>query len=633
MNPHPPALNRRLAPVRHGFSTRFPFLAAAGWLLLGGISPAQLTRNYQVLALQGGATPSVSPSATYGILGGEPRIGPGGHVVFGGFVNNASGNYAIWTGLPGSMVKLAVHNDPTPGRPAETLDIFNTSSSAPNWICEDGTAAFMTKTLPSGDNGVWMGKPGNLQEVAIANNPVPGIPGATFINFPGFLFQANGKGHLALRGFFEGTGITTANDSAVWIGKTGDLAMVAREGSPAANLGPAVVFNDLTFNSFSLNSHGELCLITGVSTHPLTNNTSLFLGNRSGLVKILQKGEAISGLPGLAWNAFGKPHQNDDGTFLIESTPTPGGKRSFFTRTKTGTITRIAEEAAAAPGSAGLIWSGFTWTTPSLAGNDFTVFGAGLNPGANFDKDGIWVASRGTTRLVVREGDPAPGLAGQTFASFTSNDGRPAANKSGTVVFHATTDAGANGIWRWRNGDLRLLLAAGDYLQVGPGDSRRVGSLSIKLGSGGQSGEPSGLNDRGQIVLKVSFNTGALGTAIILINDILDLDGDGLDALLEEAFGGDPENGGDGAGQSAQVRKSGSGIKLVFRRRTDGSFQYHPQTTADPGNLDSWEDSVETPVLSADQSGLPPGIERVEVPLPPGQDRLFSRVRVTRVSP
>jgi hypothetical protein len=477
-------------------------------------------------------------------------------------------------------------------------------------------------------NGVWMGKPGNLQEVAIVNNPVPGIPDATFINFPGFLFQANGEGHLALRGFFEGTGITAANDSAVWIGKVGDLALVAREGGPAANLGSSVTFNDLTFNSFSLNSHGQLCLIAGVSTHPLSNNTSLFLGNRNGLTKILQKGEAITGSPGLAWNTFGKPHQNDDGAIVIESTPTPGGKPSFFTRANNGTITRIAEETAAAPGAAGLAWAGFFYSDPSLAGNNFAVFGAGLNPGATFDRDGIWVASGGATRLVAREGDSAIGLAGQTFAAFGSDNTGPAINKHGTVVFHAVTNTGVNGIWRWRGGDLHLLLTRGDFIEVGPGDTREVTSFSVKLGSGGQSGVPSGLNDRGQLVVKVSFKFGS--TAIILINDILDQDGDGIDSLLEEAFGGNPDDPADGAGQRIRLQTSGSDMKVVFPRRTDGSFEYVVETSEGMGG---WSEHTATPVLSSDQSGLLPETERVEVPIPSGADRLFTRVRVVRVSP
>jgi hypothetical protein len=598
--------------------------------LLAGASPAQTTRSYPVVALQGEAAPSISPTATYGIVGIQPRIGPNGHIVFGSSVTNGTGNYAILTGLPGAIAKLAVSNDPTPGRPGETLDIFNTSSSAPNWICEDGNAAFMTKTQPSGDNGIWMGKPGNLQAVAIANHAAPGIPDATFADASSFLFQTNGAGHLALRGFLQGPGITSSNDSAVWVGKVGDLSLVAREGSPAANLGPGVIFNDFTFSTFSLNSHGQLCLVAGVSTHPLTANTSLFLGNRNGLTKILQKGEAIAGFPGLSWDALLKPHHNDDGAFLIDSTPIPGGKRSLFTRANNGTVTRIAEETAIAPGAGSQTWANFFSSDPSLAGNNQAVFGAGLNPGANSDRDGIWIVSNGSPRLVAKKGDAAPGLVGQTFVSFTSDNQAPAVNKHGMVVFQGATNTGVNGIWRWHNGDLRLLLAVGDFLQIGPGDTRRVLSFSVKLGSGGQSGVPSGFNDRGQLVLRATFNTGALGTAIILINDILDPDGDGIDSLLEEAFGGNPEDPTDGNRQNVRLRKTGNDMKVVFPRRTDASFQYVVQTS---GGFDPWSDLDVVPQLSPDQSGLLPGTERVEVPIPSGEVRLFSRLRVTRLAP
>ena len=610
---------------------RTNLLLIAASFLMAGACLGQVTRRYPVVALQGAAAPGLSPSATYGGFNGEPRIGPNGHVIFsGGLGNNDSRGPVIWSGLPGSIAKLAASNDPAPGRPGETMDIFGTSTSTPYWICEDGTAAFLTKTS-SGDNGAWMGKPGDLQEVAIVDNPVPGIPGATFAATQGFLFQANGEGHLALRAFIQGPGITSANDGALWIGKVGDMALVAREGSPAANLGPTVTFNDLTFNSFSLNRHGQLCFISGVSTHPLTKDTSLFLGDRNGLIKILQKGEGITGYPGLAWNTFDKPHQNDDGSFLIESTPTPGGKRSFFTWTKTGLVTRIAEETAVAPGAGTQTWAGLTFSDPVLAGNNFSAFGAGLNPTPSFDKDGVWVASGGTTRLVAKKGDAAPGLAGQTFASFANNNAAPAANKRGTVVFQAVTNTGTDGIWLWHQGDLRLLLADGDFLQIGPGDTRRVSAFSLKLGSGGQSGVPSGFNDRGQLVLRVLFNTGALGTAIILINDILDQDGDGIDSVLEEAFGGNPMDPTDGNGQRIRLEKDGNNMKVLFPRRTDGSFQYVVETSESPGA--GWSDLTATPQLASDQSGLLPGTERVEVTIPSGEDRLFTRVRVARVAP
>ncbi|MFM7182527.1 MAG: choice-of-anchor tandem repeat NxxGxxAF-containing protein [Verrucomicrobiales bacterium] len=609
---------------------RTKLLTIAATFLMVGASPGQVTRAYPVVALQGAATPSISPTATYGGLGGEPRIGQGGHVVFGGFVgNNGSNDYAIWTGQPGAIAKLAVRNDPAPGRIGGLLDVFYKNTSAPYWVCPDGTVAFESRVSTVNDDGIWMGTPGNLQEVAIVNNPVPGIAGATFKGFPGIVFQANGQGHLALRAYMQGTGITTNNDSGVWIGKVGDMALIAREGTQAANLGPTVVFNDLNNISFSLNAHGQLCLIAGVSTRSLTQNTSLFLGDRNGLTRILEQGNPIVGFSPLSWNTFGKPRLNNHGTVLLETTPTTGGQRSFFTRKSNGTVTRLAEETAEPPGSAGQSWAGFFFSNPALGGNDFAVLGTGLNPGwTNSAKDGIWIASGNVTRLVSRKGDVAQGLAGQTFNDYAPGLQGPAVNSSGTVVFQATTNTGVNGIWFWRNEDLRLLLAPGDFIKISPGDTREVTSFSVKLGSGGQSGVPSGLNDRGQLVVKVGFKFGT--TAIILINNILDQDGDGLDSLLEEAFGGSPNNPSDAVSQQSRLQRTGTTLKLLFPRRTDGSFQYVVETSE---VLGGWSDLTATPVLSADQSGLLPGTERVEVPIPSGEDRLFTRVRAMKVSP
>ena len=135
-------------------------------------------------------------------------------------------------------------------------------------------------------------------------------------------------------------------------------------------------------------------------------------------------------------------------------------------------------------------------------------------------------------------------------------------------MFRATTMGGEDGLWSWQaGGSPELLLARGDFLDLGRGDVRRVADFAVKLGSGGQSGEPSALNDCGQLVFKAVFNSGALGTAVMMIEDINDCDGGGLRSVLEEAFGGDLSDPADDQRVLPVVERTPGGAVLQFFQR------------------------------------------------------------------
>lgn len=607
------------------FRTTLTILAV---LLTAQSLPAQVTRHYKVVALQGDPANIAGTDATIGIVGVDPRIGPNGDVVFGGFVaNNGAANYAIWSGPPREPQPVAVQGDVAPGRPGETLDVFFGSSAASYWILENGAVGFHARVAPTRDEGYWLGRPGAVEEVAIVGNAVPGIPDATFKSFPGLRFLANGQSEVMVQGTIEGGTVTTANDTALWIGQPGALEILAREGSPAPGT-PGANFKALTFSEFSLNAVGDYCLTADV-TGSINQNEVLFAGPSPGFTKVLREGELIGPRGGEFWKNFGKPRLNNDGTILFEHSP-PGDPRAFFTRTSARAITQIAAELDAPPGAPDAEFDKFFFSKPALAGNDYAGFNAGLGPDANFDKDGTWITHRGTTELVARKGDPVPGLPGQNFTQFQPWNAHraPAINASGTAIIRAQTNAGVNGIWRWKDGDLQLLMAVGDIMDLGSGDLRRVADFSVQLGSGGQSGVPSGFNDCGQLVFRVSFNSGALGTAIMMIEDVEDCDGDGVDSLLEEAFGGDPFDRTDGPSVLPRIYREGAQFIVSYFRKDLTLFNYEIEKSVD---LQSWQKVSPVLVRIANQDGVPPGTERVDTrhALAPNTAHYF-RVRVTR---
>ena len=598
--------------------------AALALLLVTATSPGQPALDFSLVALQGSPSPSISPTALYGILGGPPHLDATGHISFGGFVtNNGSANYAVWTGLPGATSALAVAGDPTPGRPGETLDVFTLSSASDYWPCSDGSVAFACDTADSSDHGVWRGTPGSINPVLIVNDPTPTLAGATVKGFPRPVFVANGEGAVLVRAAFEGGGATSTDDSGIWLTVSGQpAALVAREGDPAPGTEGGTSHDDFTFATLSMNAHGQLCFENGIRSGSPANNRAIFAGPVGALTPVVRKGGAIPIMPGFTWDRIDKPRINNRGDIAFEAVPQPGGNNSFFVRFADDTFAKIAEDNQPAPGAGGRNWSNIVFNQPLIAGS-FSAFVGGLEESGTLGKDGIWVFEKGEgTSLVAKAGDPVPGMPGDTFSTFSA----PALNALGMVAFQAITEQGGRGLWLYHHGVGQLLVAVGDFLSVGPDDSRRVSAIFFRGDSSSQSGYRSGLNDSGQLAFKTSFNTGALGTAIFHL-DLCDLDGGGVDCVLEDAFGGDPGDGTDDYRILPAIRHEGGEIVLSYRRRTNGSYLYEVQ---DSTTLDGWGQADGSTVLASDQDGLPAGFERVEFrkPILAGS-RLFLRVQVT----
>jgi len=286
----------------------------------------------------------------------------------------------------------------------------------------------------------------------------------------------------------------------VWTGHPGSIGALAVAGDPTPGRPDE-----------ALNADAEVCFVNGIRSGHLGNNQAIFAGPAGKLAPVVRKGEPIPGMPGFTWDSLGKPRINDRGDIAFEAIPKPGGMRTFFVRFADGTVVPIAADGQPAPGAGGLKWSGSFFNTPLLAGSHAAFLG-GLEKQDSIARDGIWIYRKGgSTTLVAKTGDPVPGMPGHAFDRFDD----PALNALGMVVFGAQTDLGQRGIWFYDGRTIQLLVAVGDFLTAGPGDSRRAAAVSFRTSSSSQGGYRSSLNDRGQFVFGASFNTGALGTAVL----------------------------------------------------------------------------------------------------------------------
>jgi hypothetical protein len=183
-----------------------------------------------------------------------------------------------------------------------------------------GVVAFTaTVNAPGIPSGVWRGKPGALELVVKsgATAPVPGNP-TTFSNFSGFdqfpmsAPEINGRDQVAFVAKLAGTGVTMANDRAMFLASSAqDVRLIAREGDRAPGTPDGVVFQQFSsnpaasFQSPTLNARGQ-SVFYGVLTGPgvtTSNDVGLWavstLGEAYLIAREGQQVQLTSGLTGV----------------------------------------------------------------------------------------------------------------------------------------------------------------------------------------------------------------------------------------------------------------------------------------------------------------------------------------------
>ena len=126
-----------------------------------------------------------------------------------------------------------------------------------------GTLAFFNKLVGAGvdttnDGAIWLGLPNALQLIAREADPAPGLPqGVSFDTLTDPKLSAAGQ--VAFRATVIGTGVTTDNDTGIWVmNPGGTLDLLAREGDLFdVDDGPGTDLRTIAFLSFPSNGVGE----------------------------------------------------------------------------------------------------------------------------------------------------------------------------------------------------------------------------------------------------------------------------------------------------------------------------------------------------------------------------------------
>ena len=404
---------------------------------------------------------------------------------------------------------IAKNGDAAPGIPGVTFDGSGTFGTTV--IDESGGVFVKIRLVGAGvtslnETALFYGtSASDLQLVIRAEDPAPGIPGAT-LNHASFDSLSSSPrlspdGRMLWGSTINDGGVTidSTNDTVMYVGTPGSWTIAAREGDPAPGIPGATLkssFSSPSQQSTGLDRFGRLLYKSSLGGAVTTDDDNAwFFGLPGSLAPILREGDASVG--GTVIQSLGFVSQTNEGGMVVldaRLSQTLGTSPASDLDDQILVIhvegfgnTVVLREGDIAPGTAGGVFGkpGGSWFVNTGA-NTFNAFGefamiADITGGdvvANVNDRAIYLINLGTETMLVRRGDPAPG----TDASLdVFNNSSLSLNLNGEVAFQSTliggtaTSADDACVYTTLGGTLHLVAREGDPAPELPGHT--IGSM------------------------------------------------------------------------------------------------------------------------------------------------------------
>lgn len=438
--------------------------------------------------------------------------------------------------LPWNGQVLATNGDAVPGVPGA---VFGGSSTFDSGVLDDSGRVFFRGRFTGGgstaldERGLFYGSSRENLQLVIRSGvlePTGTVPGATLNTVSGTGISGTnriGGSGVMLFGasLYDGNvTVTSANDTLFYVGTPGSWQILVREGGPAVGTVGATyssTFSSPSQQNTGLNALGRaffLSNLTGGDVVGTTNNVGLFTGTPGNLTLVARKGDVAPGGEILAGVASGFVTQMNasgqiafDVSFVAGSGTNPvttSNDRALWLYTPGLGVQQLVREGDPVPSLAGVTYNHATATSWSvnagataLDGNGGMLLrvdlqGAGVTNGVD-DMAIVRVTPVGH-QVIVRRGDPVPGLSGVTFDVF--NNASVLTNDAGTVAFQASL----RGAVTTADDSATFIGTPGNWVMV-----MREGDATV---GGGTFGSPSGrsqlLNGAGQLLLTLDIAGG-----------------------------------------------------------------------------------------------------------------------------
>ena len=210
----------------------------------------------ELVARENGQAPGFAAGARLQQLGSNAVLGDDGGYAFTATLktNKSLGisngnNSGLWTNFQGSPAVLVREGAAAPGTRNGAL--FDTLTSALMSANSSGQVAFLTllkqtsAVTTANRSGIWMWDGAQLALVARGGDQAPGAPAGSVFSQPGvpLLRDAMLVFHATLA--TTGGGVTSSNDTGIWVLENGTFTLLAREGSAAPGAPSGAVFHAL----------------------------------------------------------------------------------------------------------------------------------------------------------------------------------------------------------------------------------------------------------------------------------------------------------------------------------------------------------------------------------------------------
>ncbi|MDQ3438754.1 MAG: PEP-CTERM sorting domain-containing protein [Planctomycetota bacterium] len=287
-----------------------------------GLVMLRSTSTVSVLAREGDQAPGAPAGILYGNLNDtsnqssayQPAHGNNGALAYiaplaGAGVTVDVNDRAIWMGTSAAnMTMLGRRGDSAPG--ADTAVFQNFARPVVNgngMLATLGTLSGGGVTT-SNDRGIWTSTGAALTKFVRAGEIAPGTGGASYDDF--FVPGINDAGNIGFATILQGSGVTTANDRALYIGNSpASLTLLAREGDALPDAGPGITLQQINLPTLSgSNTIAFPGSLTGTGVTN-ANNTALWTANATdGLRTIAREGDAAPGTgPGVTLGSLQGP--------------------------------------------------------------------------------------------------------------------------------------------------------------------------------------------------------------------------------------------------------------------------------------------------------------------------------------
>jgi hypothetical protein len=232
---------------------------------------------------------SAAPAGGNYLFIGNPVLNGAGQVAFEADLSGGTSNSGIFVGAPGSIQAVALQGTATPA--GGNYNSFEVLPTYPIPALNDaGQVAFLASlTGDTSSEGLFVGSPGSLHVAAQTGTAAPVGGSYNSFNYP----VLNGYGQLA----FTANLTSGTSSEGLFVGSPGSIQAAALLGAAAPAGGN---YSSFVTNSAVLNDAGQVAFVANLTGTGITsaNDTALFAGSPGDLMQVVREGDVIDVDPG-----------------------------------------------------------------------------------------------------------------------------------------------------------------------------------------------------------------------------------------------------------------------------------------------------------------------------------------------